>query len=482
MCSENNKLKLPPGHEDGFNASEELIEKVAIIILESYILPQNCKGKNIGFCLPIEDGQPKKWIFGKLKSFSHKCLVKAIKEGHLCYGSAHADFSNLFVIDVDDPDSGDEQVIREALEEQGWSFKCFHSGRGRHFWVFFDALPRKLLGAYDSGVGAMKAVGGTFLDLYADELTDKIDLRGCGNQLIKLPLQYDPYHKWVIMPFTDDGVLIEDYELAVEYTEMISRNDSSGLLEWLQRSQMKIQKQDLKSCFDNLPQRNKASDSIKPGDSFEEYLNSVRVGPGESNNFMYEFVKLCWREGMSEKQIPVVVENLYTMGKNQGRITCKDTLQQWLSKAKSQAKKYYVIVGDYSGIKDVKFYQSDLEWISSNAESERDRLFLAIHLWAFRMNEGAEYFLSRPKAVEFGISDIQYRSAKKKYEKRGLLIEVKKGKRGSSLPGIRGIATKYRFSIEPVSSGEVLEIIDPRELIKVLEEKELLEKENCVRN
>ncbi len=477
----NPALKLPPGHPEGFNASDELIEKAAYLLWKHYLLPQNCKGENMGFCpTPKEEGQQKQWVRGTLTKFSHYYIVKALNEGHLCYGAAHTNFSNLFVIDVDDPDSGDEEVIREALLKKKWSFKCFHSGRGRHFWVFFDELPGNLLGAYGSGVDAMKAIGETFLALLADKLTDKIDLRGCGNQLIKLPLQYDPFHKWVIMPFTDDGVLIENYEIAVEYAEMIVRNDSSKLHEWLRRSQKKIENKCLESGINQVPYPGKKEQLPDVGESFQEYLNTVIVGPGESNDFIYELVRMCWREGINEEEIPQLVENLYLKGTLQGRITCKDYLCDWLSKARSQSKKYYSIVADYEPSERVLFYKSDLEWISKYAQSERDRLFLAIHLWALRMNTGNEYFLSRPKATEFGITDIQYRSSKKKYEKSGLLKVVRNGKAGSRLPGLRGIATKYQLCDIPEKCDEILEVSDPRELVQRLEDMEASEEEELV--
>ena len=47
----------------------------------------------------------------------------------------------------------------------------------------------------------------------------------------------------------------------------------------------------------------------------------------------------------------------------------------------------------------------------------------------------------------------------------------------SNLPGIRGIATKYRFSVEPDSSGEILKTSDPRDLVGILEMNEELEEE-----
>jgi len=481
MYSENPKLKLPPGHPDGFNASDELIEKTAKLLWKEYLLPQNCKGENIGFCpAPKEEGQKKLWIRGKHKKFSHYHFIRALEEGHLCYGAAHNHFSNLFVIDVDDPDSGDEEAIREALDNQGWSFKCFHSGRGRHFWVFFDDLPNNLLGAYGSGVRAMKAVGETFLAIHSDKLTDKIDLRGCGNQLIKLPLQYDPYHKWIVMPFTDDGVLIEDFEIAVDYAGMIVRNDSSKLLEWLKRSQKKIEKKKVESGVIMGPHPRNKTLYADVGESFQEYLSTVTVGPGESNNFIYNLVKLCRKEGLNESEIPQLVENLYLTGMVQGRITCKDYLADWLSKANSQAKKYYSLMTDYVPSEGVKFYESDLDWIAKHAVSDRDRLFLAIHLWALKMNSGDVYYLSRPKATEFGISDIQYRSAKKKYEKSGLLKVVKNGKAQSRLPGLRGLATKYQLTDIPEVCDEVLEVSNPRELVTKIGEMEVSEeKELC---
>ena len=479
MYSENPKLKLPPGHPDGFNASDELIEDAAYLLWEHYLLPQNCKPENIGFCpAPRSESEPKLWVRGKLNTFSHKLFCEAMRKGHLCYGAAHTRFSNLFVIDVDDPDSGDEQVIREELDKQGWSFKCFHSGRGRHFWVFFADLPRKLLVAYGSGVSAMKAVGETFLKLHADKLTDKIDLRGCGNQLIKLPLQYDPYHKWVILPFSDDGVLIEDYELAVEYAGNIVRNDPGNLMEWLQRSQKNLQ---TVSMVGDAMEHSEPAPQVDYRDikgNFRDYLDTVQVGPGESNDFIFQLVRHCWREGIAEDDIPKLVENLYLRGKYEGRVTCRDYQSQWVSKAKSQAKTYYGIMAEFKPSREAAFYASDLDWLARHARSERDRLFLAIHLWAYRMNDGAEYFLSRPKAIKFGISDIQYRSAKKKFEKMGLLIEVQKGKAGSSLPGIRGIATKYKFSMEPESCGEILKTSDPRDLVGLLELKEATEIED----
>ena len=469
--SDNNKLHLPPGHPDGFNADGELLERAAKLLWRDYLLPQNCKGENIGFCpSPTKEGQEKKWIRGTVKKFSHTYFLKALKIGHLCYGSAHTNFSNLFVIDVDDPDSDDEEVIRKELEKKKWAYKCFHSGRGRHFWVFFEDLPRKLLGAYGSGPAAMKAVGETFLALHSDKLTDKIDLRGCGDQLIKLPLQYDPYHKWVIMPFTDDGVLIEDYDTAVDYAEMIVRNDSSRLYDWLRRSQKKIEEKLIESGEYRYPHVGSRIPLPDMGESFQEYLDTVKVGPGESNDFIFELVRICYREGILEEQVPELVEELYLRGKQEGRITCKDNLANWLSKARSQAKKYYGIVSNYESPEKVVFYESDLEWITRYAQSERDRLFLAIHLWAMRMNTGDIYFLSRPKATEFGISDIQYRSSKRKYEKSGLLKVVENGKAGSSLPGIRGVATKYQLTDIPEEDGEILEADNPRDLVKGLEE------------
>lgn len=478
MYSNNQALRLPPGHPEGFNASDELIEKAAKLLWKEYLLPQNCKGENMGFCpAPKEEGQKKQWIRGKYKKFSHYHFVKAIREGHLCYGAAHNNFSNLFVIDVDDPDSGDEEVIREALLKKKWTFKCFHSGRGRHFWVFFDDLPGNLLGAYGSGVRAMKAVGETFLKLNSEHLTNKIDLRGCGNQLIKLPLQYDPYHKWIVMPFTDDGVLIEDFELAVEYAGMIVRNDSRELLEWLKRSQKKLQKKQIEADVGQVRNPDKNIQLPDIGESFQEHLDKVQVGPGESNDFIFNLVRLCWKEGLNEKDIPQLVENLYVKGTITGRITCKDYLAEWMSKARAQAKKYYSIVGDYESSEEVKFYKSDLNWISKHALTERDRLFLAIHLWALRMNSGNEYFLSRPKAIEFGITDIQYRSAKKKFEESGLLKVVKNGKAQSRLPGLRGIATKYQLTDIPEECDEILEVSDPRELVKRLGDMETFEKE-----
>ena len=468
--SNNSKLHLPPGHPDGFNADEELLEKTAKLLWKEYLLPQNCKGENIGFCpSPTKEGQEKKWVRGKLKQFSHTYFLSALREGRLCYGAAHVNFSNLFVIDVDDPDSGDEEVVRKELEKKKWAYKCFHSGRGRHFWIFFEDLPRNLLRAYGSGPAAMKAIGETFLALHSDKLTDKIDLRGCGNQLIKLPLQYDPYHKWVIMPFTDDGVLIEDYETAVDYAEMIVRNDSSRLYDWLRRSQRKIKKKLIESGECQYPHVESRISLPDVGMSFKDYLDSVQVKPGESNDFIYELIRICYREGILEEQVPALVEELYLRGKQEGRITCKDNLANWLSKARSQAKTYYSIASSYEGSEKVVFYESDLEWITRHAQSERDRLFLAIHLWAMKMNKGDIYFLSRPKATEFGISDIQYRTAKKKYEKLGLLKVVENGKAGSRLPGIRGIATKYQLTDIPEEYGEILDVNNPSDLIKALE-------------
>jgi len=476
MKSNNTALTLPPGHPDGFNASEELIEKAAKLLWKEYLLPQNCKGENIGFCpAPKKEGQKKQWVRGKHKKFSHYHFIKALEEGHLCYGAAHNHFSNLFVIDVDDPDSGDEAAVREALDQQGWVFKCFHSGRGRHFWVFFDDLPNDLLGAYGSGVRAMKAVGETFLELHSDKLTDKIDLRGCGNQLIKLPLQYDSYHKWIVMPFTDDGVMIEDYEIAVDYSAMIVRNDSSKLLQWLNTSYKKTMKSKLESEDKQVPDGVQSKYHPDVGESFQEFLDKVQVSPGESNDFIFNLVKLCHREGLNEHDIPQLVENLYNKGTVTGRITCKDYLAEWLSKAKAQAKKYYSLMADHEPSEGVKFYRSDLDWLSEHAQTERDRLFLAIHLWALRMNSGDEYFLSRPKATEFGITDIQYRSAKKKFEKSGLIRVVKNGKAQSKLPGLRGLATKYQITELPEEGEEILEVSDPRELMKEIGKVEVPE-------
>ncbi len=243
MISGNRALRLTPWHPQGFGASEELIQRAARLIVCEYALPQNFKYKNLG-CLsaPDEGSGEKKWIKGLPRSLlrdieyriKHQMIADELRSGKYCFGIAHADFTNLFVLDVDDPGLGDAKTVAKGLTDQGWHYKQFDSGKGRHFWVFFDDLPIGLLSRYQSGIRAMREVAKRLVHLLRDSLKSRVDIRGCGKALIKLPLQYDPHYHWIILPFDDGGTLITDYRDAVDFAAAIQRNDSSELIDWLE--------------------------------------------------------------------------------------------------------------------------------------------------------------------------------------------------------------------------------------------------------
>lgn len=155
----NPSVLLPPGHPDGFGASEELIERASNLLICEYAMPQNCKPENVGFCLPPrKEGDSKQWITGRLKKFHQGFIASAIRKGDKCYGVGHAVFSNLLVIDVDNMECDDKNIVRDGLRGLGWKFKVFDSGRGLHFWIFFSDLPYELLKRYGSGPNVMKQV------------------------------------------------------------------------------------------------------------------------------------------------------------------------------------------------------------------------------------------------------------------------------------------------------------------------------------
>jgi hypothetical protein len=471
MIAGNRALHLPPWHPLGFGASEELVQRAARLIVCEYALPQNFKLRNLG-CLsaPDEGSNGKKWIKGfppVLLSdieyrINHQVVADQLRSGKYCLGIAHADFSNLFVLDLDHPGPGDAEAIMESLTEEGWHFKQFDSGKGRHFWVFFTDLPVKLLSKYKCGVAAMREVARRFVAKTGDSLQGKIDIRGCGKALIKLPLQFDPHYEWVILPFDDRGVLITDFADAVDFAADIRKNDSSQLIDWLESHSQKIDEKPEKTA-----QRSPAlgKPGKKPGKEIEvsDWLRSVRVGPGESNDFIRDAVYKCWIAGMSKDETTSVLRKLYDQEHPNGRVTCKDTWPQWRSKIDGQ---WQWLIGNYEKPrvpKQVEFFEGDLTWIRKHARLEADPLFLGIHLWARRKCGKDVYFLSRPTAKHFGLSAERFRSATRRFRRSGLVEVVSPG-RVTNYASHAPRATEYKLTDYPVPEGPVLSGQTPLEL------------------
>jgi len=464
------KYELPPADLAGYAAEEKLLKRAAELLIHEYALLQNCKGANIAVLLPSEPGSDEKnWITKKYRSLCEKAMLNALKKGDRAYAVCHSRFSNLIVFDLDDPDSDDLNVIREALDDLGWKYKLFNSGRGYHFWVHFTELPEVLIMKYRSGPNVMKAVGESILARYADRLTDKIDLRGCGPHAIKLPLQYDPYHKKIILPYDDSGSLITDYSDAVAFTSAINRNDSEQLIQLLEKVDLEEWGQ---YYIDSPPSGTPASSSScccsKPPTvhkNLKDYLDTVEVGEGESNDFIFNLVRLCWREGVTEEEILGVVKELYETGKADGRITCNDKLNQWLSKAKSQAKKYYSVVGGAVDHDQPLFYESDLDWLEEFIGRGYDPMMLAVHLYASRLSKEYDYYLARSTAVNWMVTPNQFRWWNTRFIKDGIIEVVKAGERKPPRPGELLKATRYRLLCINEVHGETLDASDPHELL-----------------
>jgi hypothetical protein len=469
---ENPAIYLPPGDPRGFAASEELIEKLAKVLIEEYAVRCNVRNQIIGIQLPPEPGSKEKnWISKKVAFLGDKALAKVLRRNDRCYGVSHSQFSNMLGLDVDNPELGDADAIAGALRAQGWRFKQFHTGRGRHFWIFFKPLPNELRARYGGGPEAIRALGEAFLALYFYAIQGRVELRGCGREQIKLPGQYDPFYRRVILPLDDSGDLIADFEQTVEYMCNIERNDSLHLARWIdwawQAPHVRERVAEQVSQRDPTGYRKGRVDRS----DLDDYLDRLRVRPGESHIEVPDLVYQCFLAGVPESEVLGIVEDFYRQGRDDHRVTCKDSLSQWRSKAKSHTKRIYSRYTRPRDIDRLLIYRSCLQWIESQAENETDRVFLALHLWASLVNPDQTYFLSRPKAVEWGrewgMTDGLYRGALKRYAQGDPIRTIKKGHRGRPDTIRRRMATEYGLTSPPEVAGGVLGEYDLQEFLEL---------------
>jgi hypothetical protein len=287
----------------------------------------------------------------------------------------------------------------------------------------------------------------------------RVDIRGCNGALIKLPLQFDPHHRRVILPYDDDGNLIEGYEEAVEFAADIKRNDPSTLWQFLDRPRKKTVSSGFTQTRHSEPAartRSKSSPSTIPKSSPLEIPGTVKdlveraiVGEGQSNDFVFEAVRMCWWEGVRKEDIPELFELIYEKGCADGRITCRASLGDWLNKAKHQAKKYYSIKGERLEGKPAVFYADDFHWIRRHSRLSTDPLFLAVVLWARRLSDNPHFFLAQSTAVKHGLTRRKFDSAKRRFLRSGLLHVVERGRQRPPRRGQSGWATVYKLQDDP---------------------------------
>jgi hypothetical protein len=268
-----------------------------------------------------------------------------------------------------------------------------------------------------------------------------------------------------VLPLDGEGEMIADFEKAVAFAADITRNDPGSLIEFLEdfgepgnHENHRVRKE-RESTDAHCPVR------TETGDDFQEWLNNVCVRPGESNDFMYRFVHRCWKYGLSQEETIATAKDLYEKGHADGRVTCKDTWPEWRSKVLGQVRKCWQIKGERKGKTSAKFHQGDLAWIRKHAIAPSDPLFLAIHLWAARLSGSNQYYMSRPTATRWGITDKRYRNAVDRFIKRGLLEITAAGRRAPVKRKRKGQATRFKLTDYPERSGPELAATNPSEVV-----------------
>lgn len=458
---------LPPGHPDGFAATLELRLTASKLLVFEYANLRNLKKGSVGYCVPDKTNpRKKKWSYA-LPGLGDNIIADEMLRGSRCFGVAHKHWTSLFVLDVDNPELFDDRVIETQLQDEGWGYLKYNSGKGRHFWVFFTELV-DLVKLYGNGPRAMSAVVDRFLAKCRPFIRGRIDVRGCNGNLIKLPLQFDPVYRRIVMPYDVGGNLIEDFEEAVSFGSKITYNDAGLLLPWLERHGGLTSVAETKT----IPARSsrKEPENLKsistPSNSFRVWLDTVRVGPGDSNKFMYHFAWRCMMEGFNQDDVVPLAKELYFKGRADGRITCKDTWEEWESKAIYQAQKWWELKADYQPTQLPEFFCNDLEWIAKWDKRKGDDLVLSVILWFDRMNPSRGFYLSRYMARKWGVKEGKFVSAMSRFERDGLLTIIEPGKRRPPLPGLRGTATWYKLLDSPIPGTSKLDALNPIDLLE----------------
>jgi hypothetical protein len=179
---------------------------------------------------------------------------------------------------------------------------------------------------------------------------------------------------------------------------------------------------------------------------------------------MPNLVFQCLLSGVPESDVLQVIETFYNQGQLDGRVTCKDSISKWRSKAKSEIQRVYSHFNSHHALEAAHIISGDLEWICHNATKDIDRVFLGLHLWVSRASSKDTYFISRPQAMKWtekwGMTDGLYRGALKRFNKMGLLKVAKNGHRGRPVKGKRLQATEFMLVGDPDRCGRPLGNLD----------------------
>jgi len=393
----------------------EQAARAAKVVIHKYALLPNCKkGRFYGVQKAQEQPSSKNWI-AKSDGLTDAKIAEGILTGKVCYAASHSRFSRMIVLDVDNPHS-DSDLVEDVLNAIGWKYKCFDSGRGRHYWIFFTDITTNVYDTFPSKPAFLFAVGKYIIDNHLAPASREPELFGCSGAFIKLPLQFDPYHGKLVLPIDESDKTISDYRFAIDFAEDIHYNPSGQLEQFIAPI---------------LAQRRSRTSSgnrhAKSGiGDFYDWISSVTVGEGESNLFMLDLAFRAHRAGVAESEIPELVEELYRNGIDDGRVWCKDSLRQWLSKARSRVK--WVYSKTPSG--PVTFSNADIAWVVQNARHTKSPnvfIFLSLHLWASKRQDHGSYFLSHRYATNFGISTSAFQRLTNLYLELGVIRIVSKG-------------------------------------------------------
>jgi len=431
----------------------ELAQRAAQIIIGNYAHPVNLK--HWGFCKPDpESKRGKKWVTVPQGYVSNKALTENIhKRTNKVYGIAHKTFTNCLILDVDDPTRQDAWMLMDFLDFQGIKYKAFDSGKGIHIWTLWDKLPPDLMCLYGGPHKVFDALGKWLLEMLEDDIsTDKVDLRGCNHQKIKLPGQWEPVYEKYMLPYDHNRELITDYREVVEFMMRIELNDPARVKDLLYEGTVN-------KTFDGTYKHQQSGDGSANQGGFldrEKYLTQVTVGPGESNDFIHGLVRGCCRAKMSEDEVLDFVKQVYKQGKDDERVTCKDSESDWLSKARGRFK-FYQGLPQLDIQVSVNFYHSDFQWLAQNIQVPNDDRFLSCHLWAFRKSGDGQYYLSYEKIRELCRMGHKATSQRiKRFIRDGVIRKVEDGKAKPPSSGRRR-ATVYELLTPPALKEGLLE-------------------------
>jgi len=412
-------------------------ERLAYVIIEKYVIRANTKKSCIAVLLKSKELGAKNWISGRDFLNSRK-YARAIRDQTKGFGVRHSKYTDTLILDIDSMDL--KEKAEQVLGGLQLGYVCIPSGgKGYHYWIKFDSIPARFRSEWGSAGRVITSLGIAIREMISPG-GEKIDIRGDGGAVIKLP-GWDPYYEKYIVP---EGC--STWEQVIAALDQIPINPFS-LVEKILPAHAKPRIKP--RILNNIA-------GVGTNCEFQQLLDSVQINPGSTNDLSLLFVTSAFRAGMSPESIIALAKDFYEKRCAAGTWGARAPLDDWLRRVKSRIdwrlKQQYNLQINKARITDY-----DIKWVRTQNIHTNDAKFLLLHLVMSRNSNGGTYFLSMATAEKYGISSRSFRSRLVHFS--NIIHRARRGERwtyeNTECTNRKPFASEYQMDEPPLKGFDV---------------------------